>query len=185
MSPELVRLFKKGRLRLRQSNPSQTMDALKLEDMNCTPLLAVWARLWDQPGLELSVTVKFSRRMTTTLGRCWPAKGEIRLSQPLLERYPELLEEALCHEFAHFVVYRLHGKTRPHGREWRALVETAGYPPRTQVEVLGKNPLPKTVYIHRCPVCGASRRAGRPMASWRCGECIESGLDGQLEVSTR
>ncbi|MGE0487573.1 MAG: SprT family zinc-dependent metalloprotease [Vulcanimicrobiota bacterium] len=161
------------------------MDALKLEEMDCAPLLANWARRWGQPGLEQAVTVKFSRRMTATLGRCWPARGEIRLSQPLLTRYPELLEEALCHEFAHFVVYRLHGKARPHGREWQTLVDLAGYPPRTQVEVVSKNPQPRTVYIHRCPVCGASRKAGRPMSSWRCSECVEAGLDGRLEVVTR
>lgn len=148
--------------------------------------LARWARLWGVAGLEKEVRVVTSSRMTTTLGRCLPERAEIRLSERLSKDLAALLDEVLCHEFAHFVVYRRLGRdARPHGPEWRSLVAQAGFPTRTQVERTTRQPAKRVVFVHRCPVCGASRVAGRRVGSWRCLECVEAGLDGRLEVTTR
>lgn len=147
--------------------------------------LGQWARLWGMAGLEKEVRIVTSSRMTTTLGRCLPGRAEIRLSERLSTDLAPLLDEVLCHEFAHFVVYRRHGRAaRPHGPEWRALIEKAGFPPRTRVEQTG-TPAARVTFVHRCPVCGAARVARRRVSSWRCLECVEAGLDGRLEVTTR
>lgn len=148
--------------------------------------VACWGRLWGAPELAGEVRVSFSRRMASTLGRCFPARAEIRLSERLRGELGELLEETLCHELAHFLVRRRHGpKARPHGKEWQELVERAGFLARTHVERVVKEPPRRPVYRHRCPVCGASRSARRRMPGWRCAECVEAGLEGRLEVVTR
>jgi predicted SprT family Zn-dependent metalloprotease len=108
----------------------------------------------------------------------------------LLTGPPELLREALCHEAAHAAVYELHGRVpRPHGREWRDLMQTAGFEPRTRMpathspHVSGRHTGSRGVWNHRCPVCHMSRAAHRPVNNWRCAQCRAAGLEGTLIVT--
>lgn len=144
--------------------------------------LEQWCKVWGVEHLRLVPTVEFSSRMTTTLGRVFPERNLIRLNAEL--QGTPLLEEVLCHEFAHLVVYKLHGRhTRPHGPEWRELVEKAGFPARTAVPVQEER---TTVnYVHRCAVCQTTRTAKRPMKRWRCRACVEAGLEGRMEITSR
>jgi SprT protein len=152
--------------------------------------LEKWAQLWGVPDLAASVSVEFSTRMTHALGRCLPERSIIRLADRLRRPPGPLLQEVLCHEAAHLAAYRLHGgRVRPHGREWRELVRLAGYPASTRFKIdpdSAAAPIERGVrYEHRCPVCEATRLARRPMRRWRCGRCIDAGLDGRLEVRLR
>jgi SprT protein len=54
----------------------------------------------------------------------------IRLNRELLQRHPaHMLEQVLPHEVAHYVVWVLYRRrTRPHGREWRAVMQHFGRP---------------------------------------------------------
>ena len=86
-------------------------------------LARYWAELWGLPGLADSVTVEYSSRFRTSLGRCRPMHGRIRLAARLKEGDPDLLEEVFCHELAHVAAFRLHGVVaRPHGPEWEAVL---------------------------------------------------------------
>jgi ribosomal protein L37AE/L43A len=38
-------------------------------------------------------------------------------------------------------------------------------------------------YLHWCPVCHSRRFARRPMARWRCAECVDAGLPGALQIT--
>jgi len=67
-----------------------------------------WSALWGLPGLESRVRIEVSGRLTRSLGRCEPAKGEIRIARWLWEEGQELLPEVLCHELAHVAAYELH-----------------------------------------------------------------------------
>ena len=149
-----------------------------------------WARLWGLPGLTDSVTVEFSRRFRSSLGRCRPMDGRIRLAAHLEENGNEdLLEEVLCHELAHVAAHRLHGRrVRPHGSEWKSLVSAAGFEPRARFQREdGRFPpraeKPRARWEHRCPVCRARRMAGRPVRNWRCGECHKAGRSGKLVIT--
>ena len=148
-------------------------------------LLAGWAESWGVPGLDRRLDIAFSGRFRSSLGRCAPAKGEIRLARCLLTGPTELLREALCHEAAHAAVHRLHGpRVRPHGREWRALMRTAKYEPRARLPAhILPDHFPKpTLWSHRCPVCQASRIARRRMTRWRCAACRTFGFGGELVI---
>ena len=93
-----------------------------------------WAEAWGVPGLESRLCVRFSTRMSRSLGRCHPERKLIRLASWLREAPYALLTEVLCHEAAHVAVYELHGRDcRPHGSEWKTLMRAAGYPARTRI----------------------------------------------------
>ena len=153
--------------------------------------LAEWAELWRDPLLADETRVEFSSRMTRTLGRAYPARMLIRLSASLTaELDAQAFKEFLCHEAAHLVAFRRHGRAiNPHGPEWRRLVEAAGYRPTTKIRMKDAEPARSTGnrvrYLHSCPVCGTRRTAGKPMYRWRCVTCVDAGLDGRLLITNR
>ncbi len=136
---------------------------------------------------------QFSRRLRCALGRCLPSRGIVRLNRRLLKARPALLEEVLCHELAHIVVFERHGHAcRPHGSEWAALMRAAGFEPRVRARLshdlqaaLGTVRHPSRLYEHRCPVCQATRVARRPVPQWRCAACLRAGLPGHLVIKKR
>ena len=152
--------------------------------------MEAWSKLWDLPELSESVSVVFSRRLTSTLARCRPAEGRIVLRADLRDAPARRLDEVLCHELAHVAVHRLHGPSaKPHGPEWQALVRAAGFQPRirTRDASHGKRNARRAaagrIWEHRCPVCQSVRTARRPMTAWRCAECLDAGLDGALIIT--
>lgn len=157
--------------------------------------LATWEHLWGVPGLVATVTVAFSTRLRSSLGRASPANGRIVLHASLRDTLPERLREILCHEAAHVAVYRKargSGTRRPsaHGAEWEALVRAAGYNPAVRAADLRvaaprrRPTVPPTRFrvAHVCPVCHARRLARRVVPGWRCAPCVAAGLEGRLEV---
>lgn len=97
---------------------------------NVPELLQGWCNLWGAGDLVPEITVELSSRMTRSLGRCYPDRNLIRIAIFVLDESDKLFEEVLCHEAAHLAAYHLHGKSiRPHGYEWKALVQQAGYAP--------------------------------------------------------
>ena len=152
------------------------------------PRIDDWARQWGVAGLESRLALQVSPRMFRSLGRCAPHKLELRVAAFLLDGPTELLDEVLCHEAAHAAVFELHGSApKPHGQEWRALMDAAGFPARLRIPVPGelgarRKQEGRATWAHRCPVCHATRLAGRPVRQWRCAVCREAGLSGELEI---
>ena len=163
--------------------PAEVPDEIRCE---MTGLLVGWEHLWNADRLADRLTVEVSSRLRSSVGRCYPERRLIRLAVCLIDGSRELLPEVLCHEAAHVVVYERFGRSvRPHGREWRRLVETAGFPARTRVPIEGpvnRRNL-RRWWRHTCPVCGASRTAGRPMRRWRCVACVDAGRGGELVIT--
>jgi len=156
------------------------------------PHLARWGALWDQPGLAAAVRVTSSGRLRTSLGLCRPGRAELVVARFLLDGPESLLIEVLCHEAAHAVVHARHGRcVRPHGVEWRRLMEMAGYRGRARLPEARLAELPeaarrrRVLWEHRCPSCGRRRLAGRPVSGWRCLPCARTGGTGQLIVRRR
>ena len=153
-------------------------------------VLAPWCRRWGVPGLQHRLRITVSRRLRMSLGRCDPVRGEVRIAAFLLDAPASLVREVLCHEAAHVAVAELHGRSaRPHGREWRVLMRSAGFEPRVRLRVDGLVRLPRrarqarATWEHHCPVCDLSRLARRPVPQWRCAACREAGLEGELVVT--
>ena len=157
-------------------------------------VLEACAESWGTTGPGVDVSIGFSTRMTSSLGRCYPASRRIHLASWLADADPRLLAEVLCHELAHQVVHDRHGRrARPHGREWRALMRAAGFEPRTRMPLPQGVSLPRRrarrrlprPWVHSCPICLAERRAARPMRQWRCAVCVEQGRPGTLQIERR
>lgn len=163
-----------------------------------------WATIWDSEGLEDRVKVRFSGRLKRALGRCRPASGHVALQEALLDGPLETLMEVFCHEVAHIVVWdRLGPTARPHGPEWKSVVQAAGFEPEVRKPAgrhihsagsegyVGKPTVSRVTalallpYEHRCPVCQAVRYARRPVSVWRCSACIELGLSGKMVIKKR
>jgi len=149
-----------------------------------------WTAIWGLPGFEKRLRITVSTRLRTSLGRCSPDRNEIRIAAFVADSPDRLLNEVLCHEAAHAVAHELHGpRIRPHGSEWRGLMECAGFEPRARIP-LHPTDAPsahanrrRIVWEHRCPVCQAMRAAGRPVRQWRCAACRANGLAGELVVT--
>ena len=161
--------------------------------VQCVPdHLARWEATWQIDGLAARIEVRAGPRLRRSLGRCQPAQGLIRLAPAVLEGPHSFFEEVLCHEAAHVGVFLLHGScAKPHGRQWRQLMEQAGYAPRTRIpeaslpDSVRRASQPAVHYLHRCRVCHASRTARRPVRQWRCAACVAAGLDGRIEIVSR
>jgi len=148
-----------------------------------------WQLRWGVSDLADRVRIEPGPRLRRALGRCHAARGLIRIHPALFEEPEAFLREVVCHELAHVAVHRLHGSApRPHGREWAALMRAAGYEPRARVPVsqlpaaMRVATTPRRRWCHTCPVCGATRTAGRPVYRWHCRPCWEAGLGGRLEI---
>ncbi len=99
------------------------------------PRLVHWMHSWDAAVLAAEVRLESSGRMRSSLGRAYLEQRLVRINRrlaaPGLER---LLEEVLCHELAHLVVFERHGsRARPHGREWRSLLREVDSPVRVTI----------------------------------------------------
>lgn len=166
------------------------LDSADQDQSGLRRLLAQWAETWNLAGLDQRLEITFSPRFRTSLGRCSPGTGEVRLATFLLTGPPAVLCEALCHEAAHAAVHELHGRgPKPHGPEWRALMQAAGFEPRARLpasllpDVSPNWGRPGKRWEHRCPVCHAFRVARRRVPQWRCAACRAAGLEGGLIVT--
>ena len=152
--------------------------------------LAAWAGAWGVPELPARVSIVFSQRLQSSLGRCAANAGLIRLNPGLLDSAPDVLREVVCHEAAHVATWLLYGRrARAHGHEWKELMQRAGYEPRVR---WAEAAVPKSVrerrgrpfvYVHTCPVCRAHWIAKRTSSAWRCATCRGAGREGRLQVS--
>jgi SprT protein len=149
-----------------------------------------WLHLWSVPDLETETRIEWSPRLVRSLAHSYPERRLVRISSHLAGAPDGLLREVLCHELAHLATRELHGRNiRPHGPEWKALMTSAGFEPRTRLpsperalRLRRRRPAPY-VYIHRCPVCQISRPARRLVSRWRCAACVASGLEGRLDIT--
>lgn len=149
-----------------------------------------WFSVWGYPQLHKQTRVRFSRRMYRSMGRCYPERRLLSLNDALREMRDTEILEVLCHELAHIVAYECFGRDiKPHGKEWRELVQGVGFVPRTKycgdlkLGTMRIRSYPPPRYLHRCMTCFAQRIARRPMNNWRCAECEENGLRGDLTIT--
>ena len=161
--------------------PMQSDEQL---ESRCHEQSARLLALWGIPELASHVTIRFSRRIHATLGRTRVDCKCIRLNPLLANTDTELLDEVLCHELAHIVVFERFGSgAKPHGAEWKNLVQQAGFVPRLRAGLVHeKAPANNRRFEHYCPICQSVRYAKRPMTRWRCSSCIDAGLEGHLLI---
>lgn len=151
-----------------------------------------WARIWKVPGIERRIQISFNARLKSSLGRSDIRKGVVSLNLSLKQQTRQKFLEVVCHEVAHFAVFELYGKNaKPHGSEWRHLMDIAGFEPSTficinkkQAELINTRKS-EWIFEHRCPVCQMVRFSSKAVSRWKCGDCVRAGLDGHLIVTKR
>ncbi len=152
--------------------------------------LSVWGKLWGIDDLPSRVSIEFSTRMRSSLGRCKPSTGNIRIHSALSKPvYSSTLITVLCHEAAHVAAYLKHGNSiKPHGPEWKSLAHKAGISTRASLsfdiskEELGITKRNKYIYKHQCTICQGGFTALRTDRRWRCKHCSELGIDASFNV---
>jgi predicted SprT family Zn-dependent metalloprotease len=150
--------------------------------------IARWSEAWSLPNLPEAVVVDLNRRLRTRVGRYRPDSHRIEVG-PRFLLLRSRRAEVLAHELAHAAARRLHPRARkPHGPEWKNLVQAAGFEPMVRLRVPAP-PKPVTRsgetarYRHRCPVCQMTRWARKPVTAWRCRACANAGLPGVLIIN--
>ena len=146
--------------------------------------LSSLARIWKYPRVS-QLNVVINPRLKSTIARWLPPSDAIEVSVTARSRGTSAFHKILCHEAAHVVVWNRFGRTsRPHGREWAALMRAAGVEPRATLMRCGasRRSGSGTRVRHVCTVCHFSALAKRVMPQWRCPECRLIGLQGKLRT---
>ncbi|MBZ0269562.1 SprT-like domain-containing protein [bacterium] len=114
-------------------------------------------------------------------GEACAETGSIRYNEELLLRNGRaFVDEIVPHEVAHLVVDALRGRrrVRPHGREWRAVMEAFGVPPRRchTFEAEPARRVRRFAYRCRCEKAHlltkrAHLRIRRGSAEYSCRQC--------------
>lgn len=165
------------------SDVTQALLAAHAEISRC---LACW-ELTDA-DFDPGIRIRFRDRMTTSLGRTYPARSRIHLNAALASaENADLLREVVSHELAHLAAKAISQKRpKPHGPEWRELVMSAGFEPRLSIPTQwpSTDDASGTRYEHRCPICHGSWVYNRPRRNLRCSECLDAGLEGELTIQS-
>jgi predicted SprT family Zn-dependent metalloprotease len=177
---------------MRRPLPGTLVSAMNHDNelQKCPLLIRQWATKWNALGTTGQITCEWSSRLRRSLGRAYPERMLVRLSLLLREPlYEPLFDEVLCHEVAHVVVFKVHGRgATSHGLEWQTLMRQAGYEPRRSFhtkDLPNRKDRESVRYDHVCPICQSKRTAKRPMPTWRCVACSNVGLRGELIVQSR
>jgi len=132
--------------------------------------------------LKREVAVRW-KNYPVTAGRAYLRESLICLSTSILTT-PERVRETLLHEYAHLVVFERSGpKARPHGREWRGVMQTLGLAPCvTHSYDCVRRTRPKP-YAVRCESCGARLPRARPLNRSRLYKHVGCGGRIRMEKS--
>lgn len=127
-----------------------------------------------------SVTIEWSRRMTSAAGRCYPRRNLIRLSTHYHLKFPDEVNATLLHEMIHLLVPN-------HGPEFYAWLERI----RERGGVVNRYSKERATptqfsWEYSCPRCGAARRTQRRLAHGgkfhRCRRCGVGVKERRLDV---
>ena len=120
--------------------------------------------MWQLDELTPEIEMRLSNRMTRTIGSANLGKTRITLAVWLFDQPQAIIDEVLCHEAAHLAVHHLHGPgVRPHGREWQALMRSAGVTPRVRISLPNPPQMPQRRRRRRRTTFG---RAAAALIRW-------------------
>jgi len=129
---------------------------------------------WGIPDLAARVRIAYDRRLRTSAGIAHLDDRRVALNPRLLGENPAELVPTLVHELAHIVVYMRHGRVRPHGREFRGLMDAVNMPAHATHSLSADHLRAKRrryLYLHRCRGCGYSFISRKVRRNYYCIAC--------------
>lgn len=103
-----------------------------LTESECSDLVNLTFKKLGCPELMGEVAVKFSNRMTSTMGYAYRKKEKgIKLSKPLFDKATvEQRVQTIVHEACHIVQFVKFPKSKAHGPEWKSLMRAMKLEPK-------------------------------------------------------
>ena len=103
-----------------------------------------WLATWPEPELTFSQRGKAA-------GSAHLPHWQIRLNPVLLCANTQVfLEEVIPHELCHLLIFRYHGRTAPHGREWKSLMQQLYGLPGKATHSLDVSQLQGPQFLYHC-----------------------------------
>ena len=108
----------------------------------------------------------------------WLEHYEIRLNPVLLlANQQTFIDSVVPHELAHLLVWKRFGKTAPHGKEWRWMMETILDVPAQRTHCFDISALPRKTFLYRCAcrqhhlTIRRHNKTQRGETEYRCTQC--------------
>ena len=129
---------------------------------------------WGVPDLASKVRIAYDRRLRTSAGAAHLDERRVVLNPRLLGENPAELVPTLVHELAHVVVHMWRGRVRPHGPEFRGLMDAVNMPAEATHSLPADHLRTKRrryLYLHRCLGCGYSFISRKVRRNYYCIAC--------------
>ncbi|MDR1007755.1 MAG: SprT-like domain-containing protein [Campylobacteraceae bacterium] len=107
-------------------------------------------------NLGIKTVIKVNLKGSRLIGQCVKDGKKsyiIRLHTELLKKFRErYIKDVLTHEFAHAVQMELFAKSKPHGREWKSIMESLNDAPykKSNIDYCLKNGRALKTYRYKC-----------------------------------
>ncbi|MDR2080637.1 MAG: SprT-like domain-containing protein [Campylobacteraceae bacterium] len=136
-------------------------------------------------NLKIKTVIKINLKGSRLIGQCVKEGKKsyiIRLHAKLLNEFKQTyIKDVLTHEFAHAVQMELFLKSKPHGREWKSIVENLSGAPykKSNIDYRLRNSRTMKTYLYTC-ACGEHHitavrhnKITRNIMIYKCKKCKE------------
>lgn len=125
----------------------------------------------------ISPDVSF-RASGTRAGTAFLHQNRVNFHRTLLSHYPQAyFDQVIPHEVAHIIVHQLYGRVKPHGYEWRHIMQSVFQCAVEVTHSLDMSVLNKPTWPYKCECAEHALTArrhnaiARGKAKYRCRQC--------------